>query len=42
MSLYDQLPEDLPEKEKTEILKRYYGEVLDEAALIKENMNKKE
>ena len=42
VSLYDQLPEDLPEKEKTEILKRYYGEVLDEAALIKENMNKKE
>ena len=42
VSLYDQLPEEMPEKEKTAILKRYYGEVLDEAGQIKDNMNKKQ
>ena len=38
--LYDQLPEEMPEKEKTAVLKEYYGGLLDEAELIKEEMNR--
>lgn len=38
--LYDQLPEEMPEKEKTDVLKAYYGEILDEAEQFTEEMNR--
>lgn len=38
--LYDQLPEEMPEKEKTAVLKEYYGGLLDEAEQFTEKMNR--
>ena len=38
--LYEQLPEEMSEREKTAILKRYYGEILDEAGQLQEEMKK--
>ena len=37
--LFDQLPEEMPDREKTRILKQYYGELLDGAALLKQKWN---
>ena len=34
--LYDQLPEEMPEREKTAVLEDYYGGLLEEAEQIKE------
>lgn len=39
-SLYDQLPDDLSEREKTLILKQYYGQLLEGAIDLKSKMNK--
>lgn len=41
ISLYDQLPEEMSEKEKTAVLKEYYGGILDEAGQLKKEMNSK-
>ena len=38
--LYNQLPEELSNREKTAILKRYYGGILDEAGQLEKEMNK--
>lgn len=38
--LYDQLPEEMSEREKTQLLKHYYGGILDEAGQIQKEMNK--
>ncbi|MBR5018675.1 MAG: hypothetical protein IKX53_03440 [Bacteroidales bacterium] len=38
--LYDQLPEELSDREKTAILKRYYGGILDEAGQLEKEMKK--
>ena len=35
--LYDQLPEEMPEREKTLILKDYYGGILREAGQLSDN-----
>jgi len=37
--LFDQLPEEMPDREKMRILKEYYGELLDGAAQMKEKWN---
>ena len=37
--LFDQLPEDMPSRQKTKILKQYYGELLDGAALLRQEWN---
>ena len=37
--LYDQLPEEMPEREKTAILKEYYGDILNEAYRLSDNNN---
>ena len=37
--LYDQLPEEMPDREKVRILKRYYGELLDGAELLQNEWN---
>ena len=34
--LFDQLPEEMPTRQKTRILKQYYGELLDGAARLKQ------
>ena len=39
--LYDQLPEELSDREKTQILKDYYGGLLDEAGKLKPQENNK-
>lgn len=38
--LYDQLPEEMPAREKTQLLKKYYGGILNEAGQIQKEMNK--
>ena len=40
ISLYDQLPDELSDREKTAILKRYYGSLLDEAGQVQKTMKK--
>ena len=37
--LFDQLPEDMPARQKMRILKQYYGELLDAADLLKHEWN---
>lgn len=37
--LFDQLPDEMPDREKTRILKEYYGELLDGAAQLKKKWN---
>ena len=37
--LFEQLPEEMPDREKVRILKRYYGELLDGAALLQNEWN---
>ena len=39
--LYEQLPDELSDKEKTAILKDYYGGILDDAAQLQEEMKRK-
>ena len=41
VSLYDQLPEEMPDKQKTAVLKDYYGGILDEAGQLKKELNRK-
>ena len=41
ISLYDQLPEEMPEKQKTAVLKDYYGGILEEAEQLRKEMNSK-
>jgi len=37
ISLFDQLPEEMPDRQKTRILKQYYGELLDGVAQLKQD-----
>ncbi len=37
--LFDQLPEEMPDREKVRVLKRYYGELLDGAELLQNEWN---
>lgn len=37
--LFDQLPEDMPDRQKTRILKQYYGELLDGAKRLQQEWN---
>ena len=37
--LFDQLPDEMPARQKTRILKQYYGELLDAANLLKHEWN---
>ena len=39
--LYEQLPDELSDKEKTAILKDYYGGILDDATQLQEEMKRK-
>jgi len=37
--LYDQLPDDMPAREKVKVLKQYYGELLDGAERLRHDWN---
>ena len=37
--LYDQLPDDMPAREKVKVLKQYYGELLDGAERLRNDWN---